>query len=228
MSLSTPVAIYMLTNTLNNKVYIGQSVNPERRMQRHFWSNNGCVKLKNAIAKCGKEVFIKRILYWCKNKTEANEVEQLLISLADSRHNGYNITPGGFGTGSGIDNPFYGKTHTEEVKQLLSKINTGRSTSEYQKQRVSETTRGRKISEETREKLRAVPRSDLCLQKISEANRNRVWSAESKAKLASAQSGRKMSSEARAKIAEANKRRVWTVESRRKLAMSKKKLVELR
>ena len=50
MTIATPVAIYMLTNTVNNMVYIGQSINPEYRMRRHFWSNNGCIKLKHAEA----------------------------------------------------------------------------------------------------------------------------------------------------------------------------------
>lgn len=221
--MNTPVAIYMLKNTVTGKVYIGQSVNPVRRMNRHFWKNNGCVKLRNAIQKYGKDAFVREIIYWCKNKPDANEVEQLLIELCDSRVNGYNITPGGFGTGAGEENPFYGKTHTPEVRAKLSAINTGRVLSSEHKERIRKANLNRIVSEETRAKLRTKPKSELCSKRTAEANKNRVWSAESRAKLAAAQLGRKMSKEARQKISEANKRRVWSEESRAKLSAAKTK-----
>lgn len=223
--MNMPVAIYMLKNTVTGKVYIGQSVNPIRRINRHFWKNNGCIKLRNAIQKHGKNAFVHDIIYWCKDKSDANEVEQLLIELCDSRVNGYNITPGGFGTGSGADNPFYGKTHTPDVRAKLSAVNSGRVLSEAHKQRLREANTNRKMGEETKAKLRARPKSELCSERTAEANKNRVWSAESRAKLAAAQFGRKMPEEAKQKIAEANRRRVWSEESRAKLSAAKTKKV---
>ena len=221
--MSTPVAVYMLTNTVTNKVYVGQSVAPEYRIRRHFWKNNGCLKLRRAIEKHGKEAFSSRILYWCGDKADANEVEQLLIELSDSRLNGYNITPGGFGTGAGQDNPFYGKKHSPETRKLLSEANMGRKMSDHNKHRLAEANRAREWKEESKEKLRARPRSELCSQRTAEANKNRVWTDEAKAKQAANQLGRKMSPEAKAKIAEANRKRVWTDESRAKLSLSKMK-----
>jgi group I intron endonuclease len=225
--MNTPVAIYMLQNKTTGMVYIGQSVNPEYRVRRHFWKANGCLKLRNAILKYGKESFTSKVLYWCADKPDANEVEQLLIELCDSRINGYNITPGGFGTGAGSDNPFFGKTHSVEVKARLSAVNTGRAISEGHKQCIRESNKKRGMSDATKEKLRARPRSELCIKRVVESNKQRVWSDESRAKLAIAQLGRKMPEEAKFKIAQANSKRVWSDESRAKLAASKtKKAVE--
>jgi group I intron endonuclease len=221
--MNTPVAIYIMQNRVTDMVYIGQSVNPEYRMRRHFWKTNGCIKLRNAIAKYGKESFTNKILYWCTDKNDANEVEQLLIELCDSQKNGYNITPGGFGTGAGSANPFYGKTHTPQVKKLLTQVNTGRFISEYQKEKIRASNKLRGMSEETKNKLRNRPKSELCSQRTAEANKNRIWSSEAKAKLAAAQLGRKMSDETKQKIAKANKQRVWSAESKAKLAASKTK-----
>lgn len=225
--MNTPVAIYMLQNETTGKVYIGQSVNPEYRVRRHFWKADGCVKLRNAILKYGKESFTSKVLYWCTDKSDANEVEQLLIELCDSMANGYNITPGGFGTGSGSDNPFYGKTHSLEVKAKLAAVNAGRVISEEHKQRIRDANTKRGMSEATKEKLRARPKSELCSQRVVESNKQRVWSDASREKLAVAQLGRKMPEEARKKIADANSKRVWSEESRAKLSAAKtKKVVE--
>lgn len=225
--MNTPVAIYMLQNKTTGMVYIGQSVNPEYRVRRHFWKANGCLKLRNAILKYGKESFTSKVLYWCIDKPDANEVEQLLIELCDSKINGYNITPGGFGTGSGSDNPFYGKTHSPEVKAKLAAINTGKVISDEHKQRIRDANTKRGMSEVTKEKLRARPKSELCSKQTAESNKQRVWSEESRTKLALAQLGRKMPEESKLKIAQANSKRVWSEESRAKLAASKtKKVVE--
>jgi group I intron endonuclease len=223
--MNTPVAIYMLKNTVTGKVYIGQSVNPEYRIKRHFWKNNGCIKLRNSIQMHGKESFTSKIIYWCSDKPDANEVEQLLIELCDSRFNGYNITPGGFGTGSGSDNPFYGKTHSPEVKAKLVAANVGRVMSEEAKQRIRDANAKRDMSEATKEKLRARPKSELCSQRTAESNRKRVWTVEARAKQAANQLGRKMSEAAKSKIAQANSKRVWSNESRAKLAAAKTKKV---
>lgn len=221
--MNAPVAIYRITNTVNGLFYIGQSVNPERRIRRHFWKNNGCIKLRNAVKKYGKDVFVSEILYWCSDKNDANEVEQLLIGLSDCQNNGYNICPGGNGTGAGANNPFYGKTHTKETVSKIVAANVGRKMPEHQKKIIAGANRNRVWSEGSKEKLRNRPKSELCSLRTAEANRARVWTDEAKAKLAAVQKGRKMPEEARAKIAEANRKRVWTEESRKKLAAAKSK-----
>jgi group I intron endonuclease len=224
--MNAPVAIYKIQNAVNGRMYIGQSVNPEQRAKRHFWKNNKCVKLGNAIQFYGRAVFSFSVLLWCKNKAEADEVEALLIELADTRAAGYNITPGGGGTGSGSDNPFFGRQHTDELKARLSAERRGVPMAELTRKKIAAANRNRKMSEDTKAKLRARPKSDLCSARTAEANRSRIWTAESKEKLAAQNRGRKMSEETRLKIAAANKRRVWSDESRAKLSASKTKVKE--
>jgi len=53
----------------------------------------------------------------------------------------------------GERNPFYGKTHTKETRENLSKIAVGRSHSEITRRKMSESHKGKKLSEETKKKL---------------------------------------------------------------------------
>lgn len=221
--MSTPVAVYKIVNALNGRMYIGQSINPTYRAKRHFWKNSGCVKLQNAVEKYGRDNFVFSVLCWCKDKADANEVEETLIELGDTRLNGYNITPGGFGTGAGENNPFFGKTHSPELKARLSANKVGKPMAYETREKIAKANRTRTMSEATKEKLRARAKSELCSERTAAANKARVWSAESKAKLVAYNTGRKMSEEAKSKIAAANKTRVWTPESRAKLSAAKTK-----
>jgi group I intron endonuclease len=221
--MNTPVAIYKIQNAVDGRMYIGQSVNPAQRAKRHFWKNNKCVKLGNALQRHGHDSFSFSVLYWCKDKADANEVEALLIDLGDTRENGYNITPGGYGTGAGQDNPFFGKQHSEDLKARFSAERRGVPMAEGTRKKIAAANRNRTMSEATKEKLRARPKSELCSLQTAEANRTRVWTKESKEKLAAQNRGKKMSEETRSKIAAANKRRVWSAESRAKLSASKSK-----
>jgi group I intron endonuclease len=223
--MSTPVAIYKIVDALNGRMYIGQSVNPTYRAKRHFWKNNGCVKLRHAVEKYGRDNFSFSVLCWCIDKSDANEVEELLIALGDTRDSGYNITPGGFGTGAGRDNPFFGKSHTAELKAKLAAKKLGKPMAAATREKIANANRNRTMSEATKDKLRAREKSELCSERTAAANKARVWSEESKAKLVAHNTGRKMSGESKAKIAAANKARIWTPESRARLAKAKTKVM---
>lgn len=223
--MSTPVAIYKIVNALNGRMYIGQSVNPVYRAKRHFWKNSGCVKLRHAIEKYGRDSFNFSVLCWCADKAEANEVEELLIALGDTRVSGYNITPGGFGTGAGKDNPFFGRVHTDTLKAKLSENKLGKPMAAATREKIANANRNRTMSEATKEKLRAREKSALCSERTAAANKARVWSEESKAKLVAYNTGRKMSDETKAKIAAANRARVWTAESKAKIVAARTKKV---
>ncbi len=64
------------------------------------------------------------------------------------------------GLNSGSDNPFYGKTHTKEVRELISKINKGNkyhlgtTHSEEARMKMSLAHRGKPLSEIHKEKIR--------------------------------------------------------------------------
>ena len=90
--------IYKVTNKINNKIYIGQTVQPLHiRWQGHCQNiNNGNYQMviKRAIHKYGKENFIIEEIEKC-NQELLNEREKYWISFYNSYENGYNSTLGG-------------------------------------------------------------------------------------------------------------------------------------
>lgn len=100
-------AIYKITNLINGKVYIGQSVHPNRRWIEHKqYAMNGIddYPIHQAIRKYGKENFTFEIL---EEVEDYNEEEKRLIKVYNSLvPNGYNICPGGESHAMyGEDNP---------------------------------------------------------------------------------------------------------------------------
>jgi group I intron endonuclease len=95
--------IYKITNTINGKIYIGQTKHSvEKRLKGHIeaakYGNGGCRKLCNAMRKYGYENFIIEKIDE-GNKNNINDKEIYNIKLYDSKNNkiGYNIAPGGQG-----------------------------------------------------------------------------------------------------------------------------------
>lgn len=161
--------IYCYENKINSKVYIGQTVNIAKRDRTHTNRPDESMPIDRAIQKYGRENFD----YWCFEITDTNlQADQAeTYWIVQMRHylgkeNVYNVLNGG-GARSGIDNPMFGKTHTKETRQFLSKINKGRpspnkgkKTSEHTKKLISEKNKGKpapnkgkKSSDEAKQKL---------------------------------------------------------------------------
>ena len=94
--------IYKITNTINNKLYIGKTVNTiEKRFNQH--KNESKTErskkrpLYRAINKYGIENFEIEIIEEC-NYDILNEREIYWINYYDTYNNGYNATLGGDGT----------------------------------------------------------------------------------------------------------------------------------
>jgi group I intron endonuclease len=150
--------LYKITNLINQKIYIGQTNNPENRWASHKSSANNPDKydgiIAKAFAKYGIDSFTFDIIAQCITQDDANYIEIELIKQYDSRNHsvGYNIAPGGE-TASGWN-------HTEESKQLMSKIamgnnhaleNTnrlGQTNTEESKQKTSQTMKQKHASGE--------------------------------------------------------------------------------
>lgn len=101
------IGIYMYTNNINKKVYIGQSVDIERRKSQHIWasktekSSDYNTRFHQAIRKYGIENFSFSILVELKSeeysKEILNDLEKQYIKLFNSYDfkYGYNATKGG-------------------------------------------------------------------------------------------------------------------------------------
>lgn len=110
--------IYKITNLVNNKVYIGQSVNILKRFVAH---RNRAFNPKSpqygnyfykSIRKYGLKNFKFEIIEKC-NKEELNKKEQEYIALYKSNQSefGYNLTEGG-------EASTYSKINKEEVEEI--------------------------------------------------------------------------------------------------------------
>lgn len=112
------IGIYKITNKLNNKVYIGQSSNLERRYKEHFeWNNNSTQYIDLLIKDLGKDNFSYEIIEEC-SFSELDNKEKYWINYYNSFYEGYNKTKGGNGA-------FYGspKLTIEEVKYIRTAYN---------------------------------------------------------------------------------------------------------
>jgi group I intron endonuclease len=134
--------IYLLTNSINGKVYVGQTWYALSERWRNGSGYRQCPHLQNAITKYGDQNFGYRILTVCGTNETADYWEDYFIEKYDSRNpdKGYNLRGGG-STGkvaettkkklsealSGDKNPMFGKHHTIETRQKISEKcnNTG-------------------------------------------------------------------------------------------------------
>lgn len=137
--------IYKITNTKNQKVYIGkhQTLNLN---DSYFGSG---IALEKAIKKYGKKWFTKEVLFIFDNEFEMNEKEREIVNEQFiSTNQTYNLGVGGEG-----GSHFKGKKHSEETKKLLSEIAKKQIFSEQRRKKISEANRNRIVTEETRKKL---------------------------------------------------------------------------
>lgn len=92
------MGIYKITNLLNKKIYIGQSVNISNRWKDHIKCGCGIDTPNNilykAMLKDGIENFIFEKLENC-NKDDLNDREKYWINFFHSQEYGYNMTIGG-------------------------------------------------------------------------------------------------------------------------------------
>lgn len=134
--------IYLITNLINGKVYVGQTAKGlDERWATHVraWRKGKSPHLYAAFRKYGLASFSITLLSVCDTKEQANYQEKLWILLYNS-HNpdiGYNMTDGGDGGGV-----FTGRKHRPESIEKMRKSATGRSPSKETKEKISKTRKG--------------------------------------------------------------------------------------
>jgi group I intron endonuclease len=91
------MVIYKITNLINNKIYIGQTVcSIESRWKNHLSKNSCCRFLKNAIVKYWADNFKIEEIDGANSRDELNYKEWLWIYKLNSMvPNGYNLISGG-------------------------------------------------------------------------------------------------------------------------------------
>ena len=86
--------IYKITNTINNKIYIGQSIHIEQRWKEHL-SGRGSKALYQDFLFYGTQNFTFEILEICTDKTLLREREKFWVRYYNSYLDGYNGNEGG-------------------------------------------------------------------------------------------------------------------------------------
>ncbi|GIN10181.1 hypothetical protein J26TS2_00480 [Shouchella clausii] len=144
--------VYLISNKVNEKLYVGVSKHkggPDDRFKQHMRAlQRGSHHSKEMQEDFNKNMvtsdFFIKYLYCTSNKQRAFDMEQFYIRLHNSKETGYNNNDGGSSNKgykqsdyakevaskihskmTGELNPFYGKHHKQETKDLLRKKNAG-------------------------------------------------------------------------------------------------------
>jgi group I intron endonuclease len=111
--------IYKIENLVDGKIYVGSSINIEKREYKHFWMLNKNIHdnnhLQHSFNKLGSENFKFETIEECE-VTLLNDKENYYI-------NQYNSNKQEFGYNMALVNEFRRNTYNYDVKLKLSKYN---------------------------------------------------------------------------------------------------------
>ena len=80
--------IYIITNSINDKVYVGLTTNSIKyRFLKHGQGKRTNCPIKNAIRLYGKNNFKVKSIYTSFSKKDLTEKEQYFIKFYNSKHN---------------------------------------------------------------------------------------------------------------------------------------------
>lgn len=137
--------IYIITNLINGKKYIGSHI------CLNIYDNylGSGINIKNSIKKYGRKNFKKDILAIVENEEMMKEIEEYYIDYYNAYQSSlfYNATK----FSSGITKCTWGKIISE--KNINNKYNLGKIHSNKTKQQMSKIKLGKKFSQETRKKI---------------------------------------------------------------------------
>lgn len=163
--------IYITTNKLNGKSYIGKKTFDKKCLWKEYLGSG--INIKRAIKKYGKESFDRRIIAYAFSDEELNNLEKYYITKFKATEDGnfYNIAGGG-------DGGYTLKWASEEVKLKRNK-------------KVGQSNKGRKIPQEVIDKIIQTKIKNGTLKgnltedgrrRLSEYAKNRVITKEMKEK----------------------------------------------
>jgi group I intron endonuclease len=229
--------VYIIRNTVNEKVYVGSSMCFAKRYKGHYQAlrtdKHHSRPLQHFANKYGVETLIFELLEL--SKPEFNLVcEQKWMNCLEAciRAKGFNIAP--------LAGSCLGIIRSPETRRKASEARKGSVISSEQRYKISESLKGREFSQETRDKisqakkgvpmplehrikmkeiaLNRLPQSKESHAKQADALRGRKQTQAHVEKRAQTHRGKKRSEETCRKIAEAVKGRVASDETRQKLS----------
>jgi len=155
--------VYLLTNSVNDKYYVGQTIQPwkvrwtlHKSQAKHGQKTSIC----SAIRKYGSEAFSMQVLSEATSQPQLNNLEILWIILLDARNSAiaYNQALGGEG-----GKPMLGRKFSEEHRRKIGETRKGVPFTEEHKQHLRDSHkdnprhgqfwRGKKFSDEHRQHL---------------------------------------------------------------------------
>jgi group I intron endonuclease len=178
--------VYLITNTINGKRYVGQTtLSLEQRWWRHCHKSSNCHHLSSAIRKYGKENFIIESIIEPPTIELMNEFEaEYIEKYCTLAPNGYNLTTGGRTPRMNRES-IEKRSAAQRGVSRITWMSFPENWTEEKRRQVSRRMKGNKInvgrvtSEETKEKLRI-------------AGFKRVQSQETKNKIRNARLGKKI------------------------------------
>lgn len=176
--------VYVLTNRINGKRYVGQTVvSFKDRMRSH---RKAASAIGNAIRKYGVENFDIEI-----NPIEQDNldhIEKALILFYDSiSSNGYNLDTGGnknkrlsLDAKQSLSKAHIGFHHTKEACRKIGISHLGHEVSEETKEKISLQNRGKKRSKESSEQMSQSQIKRFSINPPSPNKKRARWSPESR------------------------------------------------
>ena len=154
--------IYVMTNSVNKKVYVGQTI---RELIPYFRTDftraiknnekDRKPKLYNAMRKYGEDAFTIKVLAKTPDKMYADKLEQFFIKILKSqdRSKGYNVASGGGGSFG------YKRSITERERELRRQNGLKRKHTQEEKDKIRQAHLGKPKSEAHKAKLKG-PKSE--------------------------------------------------------------------
>ena len=142
--------IYLITNRINGKIYIGKHSTDKLN---DGYMGSGKLILK-AEQKYGIENFTKEYLAFCDTEEKLNWLERFYIKKYNAKECGYNLSDGGEGClgfhpdHRGSKNPNFGKHRSDETKRKISMSRKGEKNPNFGKHWSEETKRKISISQQ--------------------------------------------------------------------------------
>lgn len=155
------IAVYRWVNNVNNKTYIGSTVNLSARLYKYYslkHLNERKTPIHNALLKYGFENFTFEILEYCEKGFNPIIREQYYFSKLKPEYNILEQAGSSLGYKHSDETLEFFKNErkaSEETRKNLSLAATGRILTEEDRKKISDARKGVVLSMETRSKIAA-------------------------------------------------------------------------